>query len=107
MIEALESVQHGVYAETWPRPCFRIDEHVFTSRTESWFRSTIDPGVSDLSDRYGTAHLVDGPWVLRRAAFCADLSLAGARCDPPEPPSYPPSWYARYGRPGSGCEPGC
>ncbi|HWL42786.1 MAG TPA: hypothetical protein VNQ73_07570 [Ilumatobacter sp.] len=104
--DALAELQQGSYAEAAASAVFTIDEHVFTSPTEAWFRYSIDTNITDFSERYGTATLVDGQWLLRRAMFCADLALAGAQCQPAEPAVYPPSWYERNGQSGyGGCDP--
>ena len=59
-----------------------IEELVFTSRTDAWFRYGIDRINGYFSPRYGTATLVDEVWVFPRAVVCQDLGLAGGGCEP-------------------------
>jgi hypothetical protein len=68
-----------------------IEELVFTSPEEAWFRYSIDTSNGMFGPRYGTAHLIDGSWRFARAVVCQDLALAGAMCEPPVEPIMPPS----------------
>ena len=70
-------------------------------RPGSGTRST--PATSYFSQRYGTAHLIDGSWRISRAVICQDLALAGAPCEPDPGPIYPESWYDMYGSRVEGC----
>ena len=100
--EALEVARNGVYADAVATSQFTIEDFVFTSPTEAWFRYVIDTDTSYYSQRYGTAHLIDGSWRIARAVMCQDLALAGAPCEPDVQPIFPPSWYEMYGDPGGG-----
>jgi hypothetical protein len=91
--EAIDAVDTGTYAEAAASAVQAIDELVFTSPTEAWFRYSITTDISDFHDRYGRATLVDGSWQFPRGIMCQDLQLASATCVPPAAPIYPPSWY--------------
>jgi hypothetical protein len=101
--DAVASAQEGAYSETAGTAIHTIDELVFTSPTDAWFRYSIDTDVSFFGDRYGTAALVDGVWQFPRALICQDLGLAGAGCEPWAENIFPPSWYERYGGPFDEC----
>lgn len=101
--EATALVYEGSLAETAGTASQTIDELVFTSPTDAWFRYTIDTDISFFGDRYGTATLVDGVWQFPRALICQDLGLAGGGCEPWVDNIYPPSWYERYGAPYEEC----
>jgi hypothetical protein len=95
--EAIDAVDAGAYAEAAASAVHTIEELVFTSPTTAWFRYSIESSISDFFDRYGTGEFVDGSWRFPRALICQDLGLAGASCEPPVEPIYPPAWYERYG----------
>lgn len=95
--QAVDAVYAGGYAETAETASHHIDELVFVSPTEAWFRYSIVTDVSNFYDRYGTAALTDVGWQLPRALICQDLSLAGGNCEPFADGIYPPSWIERYG----------
>jgi hypothetical protein len=95
--EALESARNGVYADAVGTAVYTIEDFVFTSPTEAWFRYAIDTDTSHFGQRYGTAHLIDGSWRIARAVICQDLALAGAPCEPDPGQIFPPSWYGMYG----------
>jgi hypothetical protein len=95
--DAVDAVYAGGYAVTAETASHHIDELVFVSPTEAWFRYSIVTDVSSFYDRYGTATLTDVGWQLPRALICQDLGLAGANCEPFADAIYPPSWYDRYG----------
>ena len=94
---AIEVARNGVYADAVATAEYTIEDFVFTSPTEAWFRYAIDTGESYFGQRYGTAHLIDGSWRISRGVICQDLALAGAPCEPDPGPIYPPSWYDMYG----------
>lgn len=69
-----------------------IEELVFTSPTEAWFRYRIDyPDAAVLlGQRFGIAVLVGETWKITRDTVCQDLSLGGGDCgdwQPVVPPS--------------------
>lgn len=101
--DAIAQVFDGVYADSADSATHTIEELVFTSPTEAWFRYGIDTINGFFGERYGTATLTDGVWVFPRALVCQDLGLAGGGCEPWAEPIYPPSWYERYGDPYSVC----
>lgn len=99
--EAFAVARNGAYADAVATAVYTMEDFVFTSPTEAWFRYAIDTGASYFSQRYGTAHLIDGSWRIARAVICQDLALAGAPCEPDPGPIYPPSWYEMYGDSGA------
>lgn len=101
--EAITMVFDGMYSDSADSAAHTVEELVFTSPTEAWFRYGIDTINGYFSPRYGTATLVDGVWVFPRALVCQDLGLAGGGCDPWAEQIYPPSWFERYGDPYSEC----
>ncbi|HEX4983676.1 MAG TPA: hypothetical protein VFV63_18355 [Ilumatobacteraceae bacterium] len=102
VLEALEVARNGDFADAVATAVYSIEDFVFTSPTEAWFRYGIDTDVSYFGQRYGTAHLIDGSWRIARAVVCQDVALAGAPCEPDPGPIYPPSWYEMYGDPNTG-----
>ncbi len=99
VLDAIDSVNTGGFADTAGTAEHVVDEYVFTSPTEAWLRYSIFTDVSNFTGRYATATLVDGVWQFPRAAVCQDLGLAGEGCQPWVDAIYPPSWYERYGNP--------
>lgn len=95
--EAAEAVMTGDFAETAESAEHVLEELVFTSPTEAWFRYGIETSTTYFGQRYGTATLTDAGWTFPRALVCQDLSLAGGVCNPGFEPIYPPSWYEMYG----------
>jgi hypothetical protein len=91
--EAREQVQAGVYADDAASARATIDELVFTSPDEAWFRYSIDTPGNDFDNRYGIAVTVDGVWKITRATVCQDLSLAGGDCGGGWESIHPPSAY--------------
>ena len=98
---AIEVARAGDYADAVATAEYTIEDFVFTSPTEAWFRYSISTGTSFFGQRYGTAHLIDGSWRISRGVICQDLALAGAPCEPDPGPIYPASWYDMYGVPPS------
>ena len=94
---AIEVARNGAYADAVATAEYTIEEFVFTSPTEAWFRYRIDASTGSFGQRYGTAHLIDGTWRIARGVMCQDLALAGAPCEPDPGPIYPASWYDVYG----------
>jgi hypothetical protein len=78
--EAREQVQAGGFADDAAEAVATIDELVFTTPAEAWFRYSLDTPNNDFTNRYGIAVLVDGVWKITRATVCQDLSLAGGDC---------------------------
>lgn len=102
ILDALGTLREGPWADAAASAEHTVDEVSFQSPTAAWFRYSIHTGTGVYRDRYGTAILTDTGWVFPRAVPCADLAMAGAPCDPPAAPIYPPSWYAANGSSGSG-----
>lgn len=94
--EAADAVLTGDFADAAGTAVHEIEEIVFTSPTEAWFRYALRTDISDFFERYGTATRVDGEWQFARAVICQDLSLGGGVCEPGFEQIYPPSWYERY-----------
>ncbi len=101
--QAIAQIFDGVYSESAESATQTIEDFVFTSPTEAWFRYGIDTINGYFGQRYGYANLIDGLWVFPRALVCQDLSLAGGGCEPWVDSIYPPSWYERYGHPYTEC----
>lgn len=97
--DAIDEALEGSFGEDAAAAVHVIEELVFTSPTDAWFRYRVETSVSTFTERYGTATLVDSGWQFPRALICQDLSLAGASCEPWVESIYPPSWYDRYGAP--------
>jgi hypothetical protein len=97
--EAAESARSGDFGDAAASAVYTIEDFVFTSPTEAWFRYGIDTSMGHFGQRYGTASLIDGSWRIARAVICQDLAMAGAPCEPDVTPIYPPSWYEMYGDP--------
>ncbi len=95
--DAIELAMSGVFADAAASAVYTIEDFVFTTPTEAWFRYGIDASTGHFGQRYGTAHLIDGSWRISRAVICQDLALAGAPCEPDPGSIYPPSWYEMYG----------
>ncbi len=57
-----------------------VEDLVFTSPNEAWFRYRIDTDGVGLTNRFGIALLVDGSWRITRDTLCQDLSMAGGEC---------------------------
>lgn len=93
---AVEAVLAGGFAETAAAAEHRIEEVVFTSPTDAWFRYALLTDIASFYERYGTATLIDGDWQFPRAVMCQDLSLGGGTCEPGFEPILPPSWFERF-----------
>ncbi len=103
--EAIAAAREGGFGESVSSATYSVDELVFTSPTEAWFRYSIDTVNGLFNSRYGTAHLNDGVWQISRAVICADLGLAGAACEPyaeRDPPAELVRAVRRRGRGGRG-----
>ena len=57
-----------------------VEELVFTSPTEAWFRYRIETINGLFGERYGIAVFVDDVWKITRETICQDLALAGGSC---------------------------
>lgn len=95
--EAIEQVFSGGLVASAESAVHVMEEMVFTSPTEAWYRYGIDTINGYFGERYGTATLTDAGWVFPRAVVCNDLALGGGSCDPGFEAIYPPSWYEQYG----------
>lgn len=88
--DALTALASGPFGDASVTAEYAIDELVFTSPTEAWFRYTISTTVGVFGDRFGIARLNNGTWQLVRAVLCQDLAFAGAPCNPDVAPIQPP-----------------
>lgn len=84
--EAREQIAEGGFETEANSATAVIEELVFTTPTEAWFRYRIETDGIDLSHRYGIAVELDGVWKITRATICQDLSMAGGLCEPPPEP---------------------
>ena len=78
--EARAQVAEGGYSSEASSASAVIEELVFTTPTEAWFRYRVDTDGIGLSNRYGIAVVVDGAWKITRNTVCQDLSMAGGDC---------------------------
>ncbi|MEM8747000.1 MAG: hypothetical protein AAGF91_09885 [Actinomycetota bacterium] len=79
--EALDGALNGSLADAARSAEYTIDELIFTSPAEAFFRYTIQTSSGTFSGRLGAAGLSDdGTWRISRATLCQDLSLAGSPC---------------------------
>lgn len=83
---AFEAVADGPFADIAATAVHVLDELVFTSPTEAWFRYGIETSSGYFGSRFGQAFLIDGSWRIARDAVCQDLSLGGAQCVPAASP---------------------
>jgi hypothetical protein len=95
--EAREQVQTGDFATEAASAQATIDELVFTTPTEAWFRYSIATDGTAFDNRYGIAVLVDGVWKVTRSTVCQDLSLAGGDCGGNWQPISPPGAFPDQG----------
>jgi hypothetical protein len=101
--DAIARARDGDFADAVATAEYTIEDFVFTSPTEAWFRYGIDASTGHFGQRYGTAHLIDGSWRVARGVICQDLALAGAMCEPGTGQIFPPSWYDMYGGDAESC----
>lgn len=78
--EAREQVRSAGYATEASNADAIVEELVFTTPTEAWFRYRVETGGIGLNERYGIAVQIDGAWLITRATICQDLSMAGGSC---------------------------
>jgi hypothetical protein len=79
---AIAVMDKGQYAEQAASATYAIDELVFTSPAEAWFRYTITTSNSTFAYRFGQATFNGQVWQITRATLCQDLALAQAPCHP-------------------------
>ncbi|MGB0112325.1 MAG: hypothetical protein WBP59_03820 [Ilumatobacteraceae bacterium] len=89
--EAREQIAEGNYSDEASSAQATIEELVFTSPAEAWFRYRVETTGVDLIDRYGIAVQIDGEWRITRATICQDLAMAGGTCVPTAEQIRPPS----------------
>ena len=103
--EAWKALSIGTYADAAKTSTTTIQDFVFSSPTEAWFRYDISTSMGNFTNRYGKALLGDdGVWRITRQTVCQDLGLApGSQCTPPVDNLYPPSAAndPRYGQGGA------
>jgi hypothetical protein len=87
---AIDSVLGGTYGSAAQGAEYTMGDLVFVSPTEAWFRYDLFANNNRFDDRFGLAVEVDGTWKISRGVLCQDLALAGATCEPPIGPLYPP-----------------
>ncbi len=78
--EAREQVRSGSFEEAAANAEAVVEELVFTSPTEAWFRYRIETTTGTFAGRFGIAVNIDGDWKITRSTICQDLSLAGGDC---------------------------
>lgn len=115
--DAIAVMDDGPFAEQAASATYAIDELVFTTPEEAWFRYTITTSASTFADRFGQAIFNGQVWQITRATLCQDLALAQAPCSPESPylvvpldPEYEAAWMEWQSRAmlynsGDGCAP--
>ncbi|HEX4983508.1 MAG TPA: hypothetical protein VFV63_17510 [Ilumatobacteraceae bacterium] len=88
---AIASLDDGPYRDVAASASYAIDELVFTTPDEAWFRYTITTSSATYTDRFGTAVFNGDVWQITRATICQDLALALSPCLPNPPTVEPPS----------------
>ena len=78
--EARQEVAAGGFAEAAAAARAIVEELVFTTPTDAWFRYRIETTTGTFGDRFGQATLIAGVWKVSRDTICQDLSLAGGDC---------------------------
>lgn len=89
--DARAQVAEGMYADQAGNAAVVVEDLVFTTPTEAWFRYRIETGVTVLDDRYGIAREIDDTWKITRDTLCQDLAMAGGDCGTGWEPVVPPS----------------
>ncbi len=87
---ARDQVREGSFEEAAANAEAIVEELVFTSPTEAWFRYRIETTSGTFSERFGIAVNVESVWKITRATICQDLSLAGGDCGGDTGPIRPP-----------------
>lgn len=78
--EAREQVSEGGFEEAAANAEAIVEELVFTTPIDAWFRYRIETTTGNFSERFGRAVFIDGIWKITRATICQDLQLAGGSC---------------------------
>ena len=77
---AREQVSEGSFEDAAASANAIVEEIVFTTPTEAWFRYRIETTTGTFGDRFGIAVDIDGEWKITRQTICQDLGLAGGSC---------------------------
>ncbi len=98
LVSAWNALHDGQYREAALTASADIDELVFTSSGEAWFRYDVETSIANFPNRYGIARLGDagldgkGVWRITRQTICQDIALApGFGCSPAVTNVFPPS----------------
>ncbi|MFT6291637.1 MAG: hypothetical protein ACJAR2_002242 [Ilumatobacter sp.] len=78
--EARDQVAEGGFEEAAANAEAIVEELVFTTPVDAWFRYRIETTTGNFSERFGQAVVIDGIWKITRATICQDLQLAGGSC---------------------------
>jgi hypothetical protein len=78
--EAREQVREGGFEEAAASAEAIVEELVFTTPTEAWFRYRIETSTGTFDRRFGIAVDVGGVWKITRNTICQDLQMAGGDC---------------------------
>ncbi len=89
--EARDQVREGGFEEAAANAEAIVEELVFTSPTEAWFRYRIETTSGTFGQRFGIARSIDGTWKITRDTICQDLSLAGGDCGGDVREVFPPA----------------
>jgi hypothetical protein len=78
--DAREEIRSGSFEEAAANAEAIVEELVFTSPTEAWFRYRIETTTGTFAGRFGIAVNIEETWKITRNTICQDLALAGGSC---------------------------
>ncbi len=78
--DAREEIRSGSSEEAVANAEAIVEELVFTSPTEAWFRYRIETTTGTFAGRFGIAVNIEETWKITRNTICQDLALAGGSC---------------------------
>jgi hypothetical protein len=81
--DAVAQVDAGQFSEAAIGATYEIDDIVFTTPDEAWFRYTITASTGVFAGRFGIATFDGDVWQITRATICQDIALAQGECEPP------------------------
>ena len=96
---AIAVMYAGQYRDLAAIAAYSLDDLVFTTPDEAWFRYSITTSSSTFTDRFGRAIFNGHVWQITRSTICQDLALAQAQCQPAAPPVQlppDPQWDATW-----------
>ncbi len=88
--EAAAEVDAGEMAEVAATAEHDVEELVFTTPNEAWFRYTITTTLGTVTGQFGIARFNGSVWQITRDTICQDLQRAGGTCVPAADQNVPP-----------------